>query len=90
MRAFLRRLLAALTHSGPGYEPAFRPARSDAVEAWLKAARDRQMDGYGRTRGWHLLDEILDTYRLHADTGTPLGEHACDSGHCECAAVADA
>lgn len=85
----LRRLLAALTHSGPSYGQPPLPRRGDPVEAWLRAHRDRQVDEYGRTRGWHLLDNLLDDYRLHADTGTPLGEHVCDGGNCgDCREVA--
>lgn len=85
----LRRLLAAVAHSGPGYQPTPLPARGDAVEAWLKAQR-------GATTSWddwHVLDNLLDRYRLHADTGTPLGEHICEgrvAGDCECLEVTDA
>lgn len=63
------------------------PQRGDAVEAWLKARRDEHRDQYGATPAWFLLDDLLDLYRLHADTGTPLGEHLCEGrvvGDCEC------
>lgn len=67
-----------------------RPQRGDQFEAWLKAQRDL----YDRTdqreessEFWHEFDRALDEYRLHADTGTPLGEHVCEAqvvGQCEC------
>lgn len=82
MRAFLRRLLADLPH---------QPRRGDAIEAWLKAQRDLLTDDYGRTPEWQALDDVLDAYRLHADTGTPLGEHVCEGrviGDCQCLEVA--
>lgn len=59
-----------------------RPARGDAFEAWLKAQRDEYE--VRSSPQWHALDEVLDTYRLHADTGTPLDQHACDGPHCDC------
>jgi len=46
------------------------PRRGDAVEAWLKTQRDR----HPRDSSWWVLDELLDDYRLHADTSTPLAE----------------
>jgi DNA polymerase-3 subunit epsilon len=63
------------------------PHRGDAVEAWLKSHRDQQHDQYGATPIWWALDNLLDRYRLHADTGTPLGEHTCTAiavGGCDC------
>lgn len=92
MRAFLRRFLAGLTHSGPSYDLPPLPARGDAVEAWLKAQRDQLVDGYDSpSPDWYALDAVLDDYRLHADTGTPLGEHVCDGGNCDdCREAVDA
>ncbi len=87
MKRLLCRALASLTHSGPGYDPAV-PARGDAVEAWLKGQRDALADGYGRLPAWYALDDLLDDYRLHADTGTPLGRHACAGPHCDCEVTA--
>lgn len=90
MRA-LRRLLAALTHSGPGYDLPPLPRRGDHVEAWLRDQRDRHTDGFTRDPEWEALDDVLDLYRLHADTGTPLGEHVCEGrvvGDCACLEVA--
>lgn len=59
--------------------------RGDQFEAWLKAQRDdHRDDDRGR---WSAYDDLLDRYRLHADTGTPLGEHLCEGqavGDCEC------
>lgn len=48
----------------------FEPHRGDEVEAWIKRERDR----YGEVLDleWHALDDLLDNYREHADTGTPL------------------
>lgn len=61
-----------------------RPARGDQFEAWLKAQRDEFARG---DSPWPVLDYLLDNYRLHADTGTPLDEHVCEGravGDCEC------
>lgn len=64
-----------------------QPIRGDAVEAWLKQQRDRHLDDYGRNPEWYALDDLLDTYRLHADTRTPLNEHICEgriASECDC------
>ena len=46
------------------------PHRYDDVVQWVKDARD----GFdGDDAGWVMLDSLLDDYRLHADTGAPLG-----------------
>ncbi|NEA52371.1 hypothetical protein [Streptomyces sp. SID10815] len=62
-----------------------QPRRGDEFERWLKSQRDEHRDtGNGV---WTTLDNLLDQYRLHADTGTPLGEHVCEgrvAGDCEC------
>jgi len=61
------------------------PRRGDEFEAWLKQQRDDHRDS-GRGQ-WSVLDNLLDRYRLHADTGTPLGQHVCEGqvvGDCEC------
>lgn len=52
-------------------------ARNDAVATWLKAQRDTYPVN---SEKYLALDEALDTYRLHADTGTPLDEHVSDGG----------
>jgi hypothetical protein len=53
------------------------PRRGDAVEAWLKAQRDASA-GYPAARD--AADGLLDLYQIHADTGTPLDQHACENG----------
>ncbi|MFF9758604.1 hypothetical protein ACF1G4_03385 [Streptomyces caelestis] len=62
-----------------------RPSRGDAFEQWLKARRDEWApDG---CQPWQILDQVLEEYRLHAATGTPLSEHVCEGqavGDCEC------
>lgn len=64
------------------------PRRGDAFEQWLKAQRDAfGWQGANDRDLYDTLDGILDRYRLHADTGTPLGEHVCEGkavGDCEC------
>lgn len=45
--------------------------RGSTTEVWIKAARDRCQPGDG---DWRALDALLDDYRLHADTGTPLDQ----------------
>lgn len=79
--------LAGLTHADyqsrlAESDPANTYARrGSAMEAFLKAARDEFAEGgtYDETR--QILDNLLDRYREHADTGTPLdvplaGPHA--------------
>ena len=65
-----------------------RPRRGDQFEAWLKAQRDEHgWQGSNDRRLYDAFDNALDRYRLHADTGTPLGEHVCEGravGNCEC------
>lgn len=55
-----------------------QPRRGDQIEQWLKAHRDRREE---RDGVWWYLDEMLDDYRLHADTGTPLDQHVCEGGN---------
>jgi hypothetical protein len=47
--------------------------RGSDIEAFVKAYRDQfprdMLDGR-----FHAIDDLLDLYRLHADTGVPLGE----------------
>lgn len=56
------------------WEPApvpHRPCRGDDVEAWLKQWRDQ----FGHPSSYPertAIDNLLDDYRLRADTGTPL------------------
>ena len=48
----------------------YRPSRGDDVETWLKRHRDAWTGG--TDAAWHAVDDLLEEYRLHADTGTPL------------------
>ncbi|WP_354643910.1 hypothetical protein [Kitasatospora camelliae] len=52
-------------------------ACGDAVEAWLRAQRDAAAD---HPEAWQMMDGLLDLYRLHADTRTPLDQHVCEGG----------
>ncbi|WP_435606616.1 hypothetical protein [Streptomyces ardesiacus] len=65
-----------------------QPRRGDQFEAWLKAQRDDwASDRADVPATYDALDDLLDLYRLHADTGTPLGRHVCEArvvGDCEC------
>ena len=65
-RADARELVDELERLRSG---AHRPDRASDVAAWLKRRRDTFDRG---TNGWYALDDLLDAYRLHADTGTPL------------------
>ena len=57
----------------------FRPMRGDEVEAWIRRRRDeRPRAKYPMS--WHALDDLLDDYRLHADTGTPLSGEVSEHG----------
>lgn len=77
MSPFRTRLFQLLTP-----EPARNlPARDDDFATWLKARRDEHEDRYGQAPAWYVLDDLLNTYRLHADTATPLGEHVCEAGN---------
>jgi len=61
-----------------------QPRRGDRFEAWLKEQRDAC---FGHATTWGAVDGLLDRYRLHADTRTPLGQHVCEGqvvGDCEC------
>ncbi|MGW8702884.1 hypothetical protein ACWGOK_39265 [Streptomyces eurythermus] len=76
----LRRLAA----EAPQPDTEARPRRGDQFEAWLKAQRDASAD---YPEAHQVTDGLLNLYRLHADTGTPLGEHVCEgraTGDCEC------
>lgn len=55
-----------------------RPDRNSDVAAWIRSHRDRNINGYKLydTGRYDALDDLLDDYRLHADTGTPLSEEA--------------
>lgn len=53
------------------------PQRGDAIEVWLKSWRDRHQRGFP---SWYSLDDVLDDYRIHADTGTPLDQEVSEGG----------
>jgi hypothetical protein len=84
MRALtIRRLL----HRNSEYGAAPMPRRSDAIDHWLRDQRE-QAD----PSTWHTINNLLDRYRLHADTKTPLDMHVCRGlliGDCECFEQAD-
>lgn len=51
----------------------FQPQRDDEVAKWIKEVRDRfRWGARNRTVSFNVLDDLLDEYRLHADTGVPL------------------
>lgn len=95
-RSRVDRLLDALTNSGPGYDltgtcenvagsrdrmtssSQLLPQRGDDVEAWLKRRRDSFPKN---TRQWSCIDDLLDDYRLHADTGSHLDEEDISPWH---------
>lgn len=70
----------ALFDRGPDTGPLASPRRDDDVARWLRWQRDSIGDD---GPGWRAIDGLLATYELHADTGTPLNEHACDY-FCDC------
>jgi hypothetical protein len=60
-----------------------KPHRDDEIVTWLKAKRDEWFvssqhnltptQAHART-AYTAIDDLLDDYRLHADTGKPLCE----------------
>jgi len=52
------------------------PRRGDDVDRWLKRWRDRYREDGGEWEpiAYGAIDDMLDDYRLHAGTGTPLDE----------------
>lgn len=63
---------------GPTEAPAPEPV-DDHIAAWIKAARDHAVE---HESDWRVLDDLLDDYRLHRVTGTPLDRHACEGSYC--------
>lgn len=55
--------------------PEYIPTRGDAVETWLRRYRDSFPK---ETRQWSALDDLLDEYRLYADTRSPLSMNVED------------
>jgi len=62
----------------PGNRP-IQLRQADIVETWIRNHRQSYPDGSGH---WQAVNELLDDYRLHAVTGTPLGQHACEHTYC--------
>lgn len=60
----------AISDKTPSAIRRHEPKRGDDVERWLKAWRDSL--GLFDDRAQE-IDLMLDDYREHADTGTPLG-----------------
>lgn len=49
------------------------PRRGSDVEAWIKRFRDSHLGpGEQKTGAWYVANQLLDYYRVHADTGVPL------------------
>ena len=59
------------------------PKRGDAVEQWLRTERDKyevsrdHNDFVGHDAYW-ALDDLIDSYRLHADTGMPIDQEVTE------------
>jgi hypothetical protein len=47
--------------------------RDDATAQWIKRRRDEHSK---TSPAWIAVDDLLDDYRWHADTGQPLTEDA--------------
>ncbi len=71
-------LVRAVMRSGHPLDagPQHVPTRGGDVAAWIKRKRDQfgQESQYPDRRRWWVLDRLLDDYRDHADTGTPLDQ----------------
>lgn len=64
-------------------EPEMQPTaphqarRGSDVEAWIKRRRDTYVGpGEQKIGAWYVVNQLLDDYREHADTGTPLADEA--------------
>ncbi|MFD0405553.1 hypothetical protein [Kitasatospora sp. NPDC127116] len=77
MTSKARQLFEVITRTGPSSRPEPLPRRGDQFEQWLKAQRDACI---GHATTYNAIDGLLDQYRLHADTGTPLDQHTCENG----------
>lgn len=63
----------------------FLPQRGDAVETWIKSWRDeyaaaKDHHDFGGHDAYWALDQMLDDYRLHADTGMPIDQEVSENG----------
>lgn len=68
----------------PGCEAdGFRARRGDVFDRWLKLQRD---DPDTDPETSQIVGDLLNRWRLHADTGTPLDRRAreCLTGDCDC------
>lgn len=80
MATLTRRFLAALTHSGPSYQPPAVPSRGDDVQTWLLRKRG---DNLHNPDAWLLIESLISDYDVHAETGIPLGQPVNDP-YCTC------
>lgn len=54
----------------------------ESIETWLKKWREEYRDPDGQKRNpWYTVDGMLDDFRLHMQTGTPLDQPAADGPH---------
>lgn len=58
----------------------YQPQREDGFEVWLRSMREEFLEN---TNEWNTVDYLLDQYKLHSQTRTPLDEHACGP-LCDC------
>ena len=70
----VRDAIAALRTGKPRPPTVHRPQRGSDVEAWIERARDAFAHTSDRASiaAWAALDDLLDDYQLHADTGATL------------------
>lgn len=61
---------------------AHQPVRGSDIDTWIKAARDviHPKAGLGDQGAWWALDDLLNDYRLRADTGATLTADPADLG----------
>lgn len=64
-----RSTMSVAVQSLPPRPTRFMPKRDDDVARWLK---EKWRDNFPDDEFRQLIDDILDDYREHADTGTPL------------------
>lgn len=71
----LTEIREALAARGDAPSLTHEPRRGSDVEVWIKRRRDSLPGGEDPRKtsvGWLVFDDLLDDYRAHADTGTPL------------------
>lgn len=84
--SILRRVAAAVTHSGPGYDRPHIPRQGDDVEQWLTRERDQRGDMHAVDPEWFLIDDLIRRYQAHARLGVPLDQSPCRCTGADCAA----